>query len=245
MLTSITLTSLGFVFAYRILGSSLQKIGFSNHHARIFLFSAGLMLFFFIFVGSRPALLWFFFGTILVFIKSLPYFFSRYLEILIQRHTLRMVDRLVLGVQSGQSLRTSLKQLATQESSLLRIPWQNLYHAITFENSLAGLGSPSLRRLGEELGRIERSQSKCADQLRALRKQIKTLQDFRRKSGQVTMQIRMQAAVSALLYVALLLFMTTQFGFYGNRGLILASGALFSGGLVTVFVIGRRNRWNT
>jgi hypothetical protein len=245
MLVSFLLTSLGFAFAYRILGSSLQKIGFSIHHARLFMVFTAFMLFFFIVMASHPMRLWFFFGTILIFLKSLPHFFSRYLENLIQRHTLRMLDHLVLGVQSGQSLRTSLHMLSAQESSLLRIPLQNLAHAIGYENSPVNLGSMALKKLYEEISRIEKSQSKCADQLRALRKQIKTMEDFRRRSGQVTMQIRMQAVISAVLYAALLLFMITQFSFSENRALILTSGVLFAAGLVTVFVIGRRTRWTT
>jgi hypothetical protein len=135
--------------------------------------------------------------------------------------------------------------LSAQESSLLRIPLQNLTHAIVYENSSASLRSAMLKTLYEELCRIEKSQSKCVDQLRALRKQIKMMEDFRRRSGQVSMQIRMQASVSAVLYVGLLLFMITQFGFFEYRGLILTSGVLFFGGLVTVFVIGRRSQWNT
>jgi hypothetical protein len=55
----------------------------------------------------------------------------------------------------------------------------------------------------------------------------------------------MQAIVSAVLYVALLLFMITQFGFYQHRSLILVSSAMFLAGLVTVFVIGKRAKWNT
>jgi hypothetical protein len=245
MLISFLLTSVGFVFAHRILATSLKKIGYLNHHPRVFVILAGFVLFFFITMGSRPTLLWLLIGTILILLKSLPAFFSQYQEFLVQKNTLRILDHLVLGVQSGQSLRTSLQVLSARESSLLRIPMQNLVHAVTLENSSASLESPTLKKLYEELSRIEKSQSKFAEQLRALRRQTKTLKDFRRRSGQVTMQIRMQALVSAVLYVALLVFIIAQFGFFENRRLILASALLFFGGLVTVFVIGRRNRWNT
>jgi hypothetical protein len=116
---------------------------------------------------------------------------------------------------------------------------------IDFDLQVEDLGSETLKRIFEDLFRIERSQSKCAEQLRALRKRVKTIENFRRKSGLVTMQIRMQAAISALLYLGLLIFMITQFGFFSNRGVILVSGSLFLSGLVTVFVIGRRFRWTT
>jgi hypothetical protein len=156
-----------------------------------------------------------------------------------------LLDQLILGVQSGQSLRSSLVLMSRQESSLLRVSLENLIHALVFENSSAGLKSRSLKNIFEELSRIERSQSKNADQLKSLRKNLKTLEDFRRRSGQVTLQIRMQAAISALLYGGLLLIMIAQFGFYQHIGLIMASGTLFFGGMVTVFVIGRRFQWTT
>lgn len=245
MNVSIPLTTLGFMFAHRILASSLQKIGLSNLHARVFLILAGLMIFFFIIESPHPTLLWFLFGIIFILLRLLPHFFSRYQEKLIQSQTLRLLDHLILGVQSGQSLRSCLVIMSHQESSLLRVSLENLVHAIVFENSSAGLKSASLKNLFEELSRIEKSQSKSADQLKSLRKNLKTLEDFRRRSGQVSLQIRMQAAISALLYVGLLLFMITQFGFYQHRGLIMASATLFFSGMVTVFVIGRKFQWIT
>lgn len=245
MNVSIWLTSLGFVFAHRILGSSLQKIGLSNLHTRIFLVLAALMITFFIILAPHPSLLWFFIGTFLILLRLLPNFFSRYQEKLIHAHTLRLLDHLILNVQSGQSLRASLMLLSRQEPSLLRISWQNLAHALAVENSSSSLKSATLKSLFDELSRIEKSQAKCAEQLRSFRRNLKTLEDFRRRSGQVSLQIRMQAAISTLLFVGLLLFMITQFGFYQHQSLILAAGSLFFIGVVTVFVIGRRLQWTT
>jgi phosphatidylserine synthase len=245
MHVSILITSLGILFAHRILCSSLHRIGFSNHIPHIFLISAGLMILFFVFRPFHPAQLWFSFGLFLILINFLPHFFSQFLEKQIGRHSLRIVDQLLLGVQSGHSLRSSLHAMAAGESSLLRIPLQNLVHAIAVESSSSGLSSAKLRVLFEELSRIERSQSKCGEQLKAFRRHLKTLEDFRRRSGQISLQIRMQAVVSAVLYVALLAFIVTQFGFFQHRGLILISAMLFLSGLVTVFVIGKRAKWNT
>ncbi len=245
MNVSILITSLGFIFAHRILASSLQNVGLTNLHARIFLILACLMIFFFIMWSLHPMLLWLFFGSMFILLKFLPHFFYVYQEKLIQSQTLRMLDHLILGVQSGQTLRSSLVTLSHQESSLLRVSLENLVHAIVFENSSASLKSASLRNLFDELSRIEKSQSKCADQLRSLRKNLKIMEDFRRRSGQVSLQIRLQAVISAALYVGLLFFMITQFGFYQHKGLIISSGALFFSGMVTVFVIGKRFQWNT
>ncbi|MGZ3743751.1 MAG: hypothetical protein ACXWRA_07860 [Pseudobdellovibrionaceae bacterium] len=245
MIVSILLTTLGFVFAYRILTSSLQSIGLSNLQTRIFLLLACLMIFLFLLWNPQPMLLWFLFGIIFILLRLLPYFFYSYQEKLIQSQTLRLLDHLILGVQSGESLRSSLVKISHQESSLLRVSLENLVHAIVLENSSAGLKSKSLKTLFDELSRIEKSHSKCADQLRSLRRNLKILEDFRRRSGQVGLQIRMQAAISALLYVGLLFFMITQFGFYQNQELILASLTLFFSGMVTVFVIGRKFQWTT
>jgi hypothetical protein len=244
MHVSILITSLGILFVHRILRESLHKIGFSNQHSRIFIISTAAMLALFTLRSSYPAQLWVCFGIILILIKLSPYLFSQFLEKQINKHTLRIIDQLVLGVQSGQSLRSSLHALTAGESSLLRFSLQNLLHAIAVENSSEGLQSRQLKNLFDELSRIERSQSKCAEQLKAFRRHIKTLEDFRRRSGQVSLQIRMQALVSAALFAGLLLFMVTQFGFSSYRGLILTSSTLFLIGLVTVFVIGKRAKWN-
>lgn len=245
MNVSILLTSLGFLFVHRILASALQKIGLSKLHTRFFAVLAVVMIAFFVILGAHPMELWFLFGTIFILLSLLPYFFSRYQEKLIRIHTIRLLDHLILAVQSGHSLRASLVNLSRQESMLLRVSLENLVHAIVFEDSPKSLRSPALRQLFEELRRIEKSQTKCADQLRSLRKNLKTLDDFRRRSGQVSLQIRMQAGISAALFVALMLFVIFQFGFYQHRSLILGSATLFFIGLVTVFVIGRRMQWTT
>lgn len=242
---SILLTTLGLALAHRILGSSLEQVGFPNLHARLFSILTALMISIFIIRASHPADLWFLFGTILILLRLLPHFFSYYQEKLIQRHTIRVLDQLILGVQSGQSLRASLGSLSQQESILLRVSLENMVHAIVFEESSKNLRSPALRALFEDLKQIEKSQAKCADQLRALRRNLKIMEDFRRRSGQVSLQIRMQAGISAALFVGLLLFTVLQFGFFQYRSLILTSITLFFAGLVTVFVIGRRMRWTT
>ncbi|MGZ3749168.1 MAG: hypothetical protein ACXWRE_16610, partial [Pseudobdellovibrionaceae bacterium] len=119
MIVSILLTTLGFVFAYRILTSSLQSIGLSNLQTRIFLLLACLMIFLFLLWNPQPMLLWFLFGIIFILLRLLPYFFYSYQEKLIQSQTLRLLDHLILGVQSGESLRSSLVKISHQESSLL------------------------------------------------------------------------------------------------------------------------------
>lgn len=245
MLISILLPSLGILSAHRILRRSLQQIGLLELHARFFLISSALMILFFMLRAHHPMQLWLFIGSLLIFLSLLPKIFSFLLEKQIEKHQLRLLDQLVLAVQSGRSLRAAISALAEAERGFLHLSILNLQHAILYETSESSLRSACLKNLYGELSRIDKSNSKCADQLRSFRQQLKTLEDFRRRSGQVSLQIRMQAAISALLYAGLLVFTVTQFGFYQHRGLIAASGTLFFVGMVTVFVIGRRNRWST
>jgi hypothetical protein len=81
------------------------------------------------------------------------------------------------------------------------------------------------------------------DQLRALRKEIKMLEDFRRRSGQVTQQLKMQAIIVTALFSALLLFVIKQFGFQEHRNLIFCTSSTFILGLISIFWMGRRFKW--
>jgi len=79
--------------------------------------------------------------------------------------------------------------------------------------------------------------------VKALRRQLKLMEDFRRRSGQVTEQMKMQALIVTALYLGLLFFVIKQFGFKNHQSLILISGFIFLIGLLWIFLIGRRMKW--
>jgi hypothetical protein len=94
-----------------------------------------------------------------------------------------------------------------------------------------------------ELVQIDRSQNRVIDQVRALRRHLKIQENFRRRSMQVTQQIKMQAIIVTLLYLLLLSFVINQFGFTQNKNVILISGLIFTFGLIWIFKVGRRIKW--
>lgn len=79
--------------------------------------------------------------------------------------------------------------------------------------------------------------------LRHLEQKLKTEQAFYRKAGRVLLQLRIQSAVLACLYLGLLIWTAV---FYGSRhaNLMLASFFCFSAGLFWIMKTGRKMKWS-
>lgn len=133
------------------------------------------------------------------------------------------LERAVLSMIAGNSYRAALEQGGLSESELAE----------------SGIW-PELAR---DLIEIERKPTKMVDQLRSLRDFWRTRQDFRRRSAQVLLQARTQAAVSAVFFVPLVLWnILDRSGSQVGTRLFVAT-ILFATGMAWIFRMGRRIRW--
>ncbi|MNT27442.1 hypothetical protein D3C72_1630730 [compost metagenome] len=193
---------------------------------------------------SEPFILWLFIGILLISLKFSPKILRFILERRLATAIIPFLDAVILGLQAGQSFRSSLHAAIESQSGWIRNQLRDLYNSVVMSDEVIDLKSALLADLREEFREIDRSQMKCADQLRALRRQLKMREDFRRRSGQVTQQIKAQAIIVTALFCALAGFVIAQFGWKEHAKLILLSSAVFILGLIWIFLMGRRFKWN-
>lgn len=244
MLIGFMLSASGFLIVARIFQSFADKFSFSKRLSTFFsTFLAVVMLGSYFFLHTRLLVLWLFIGIILISLNFFPEILQMLLIRELKKQILPLMDQLLLGLQTGNSFRTSLLQAIHNQPTWLRQQHLEIYNSIVMNRASSGLHSRFLDEIRAEFAEMDRASSKVIEHARAFRRQIKMEEDFRRRSGQVTQQIRLQAIIVTFLYLALLVYVISQFGFFAHLHLILLSSALFTLGLVIIFVFGRRLKW--
>ncbi len=181
--------------------------------------------------------------VMIITICCLPRWLQTHLESQLQRIVVPFLDHAILSIQSGNPLRNSVKESANSFVGWKKYELLKACSSLILSSEEINLQSDVLRRLFDEIGWIDRGRNKTLEQLRSLRWHYKVQEDFRRRSGQISQQTRIQAVIMTILYISLLLFNGFEFGFKEQLTLILFSVALFTTGLVLVFSIGRRLKW--
>lgn len=234
---------LGHTLAHRILVQMARDFAFSPQLLRQ-LHVTNLFIIAFLAIVNRSNLaLWLFIGILLVTLKFFPLVLRIFLLKRLRSVLVPFLDAVILGLQTGKSFRSALHGAIENQSGWVRYQLMEIYDSLVMSENVIAMKSTLLADLQRELAEIDRSKSRCIDQVRALRKDIKTLEDFRRRSGQVTQQLKMQAIIVTGLFLALLMFVIKQFGFEEHRKLIFGSSMTFFLGLMWIFWMGKKVKW--
>lgn len=234
----------GLMLVHRILLKFVQEFSISLGLSRFILFAnASMILFLAVYFQSSPATLWLFIGIFLITLKFLPNFFRFFLTRNLSAALIPLLDTVILNLQTGKSFRMSLLAAVESQSGWRKNQLREIYNAMTTSEPTISIKCLLIKDFTQELICIERSKNRVIDQVSALRRQLKIQESFRRRSGQVTQQIKMQAIIVTALFCALLLFVIKQFGFFQNRFLIFSASLIFIIGLVWIFNTGRRMKW--
>ncbi len=94
-----------------------------------------------------------------------------------------------------------------------------------------------------ELRSILLSNSRTIEQLQSLRDGLKIQYNFRRKTEQVTQQIKAQAIIAVLIYMLLLLVSYFNLSLNEFPRLLFCSALVFLAGIFVVFKIGGKIQW--
>lgn len=192
---------------------------------------------------SSPISLWLFIGIILITLKFFPGILRFFMMRTLSSALIPLLDSVILGLQSGKSFRFALHAAIENQNGWCRNQLREIYNFIITSDAAHSAKSALLKDLQVELAEIDRSNARTIDQVKALRRNLKLRENFRRRSGQVTQQIKMQAIIVTVLFLALLSFVIVQFGFFQHRFLILASFFIFMIGLFWIFNVGRKMKW--
>ncbi len=149
------------------------------------------------------------------------------------------LNQIIIRMRSGESFRSSAHHLIQQHScwskwsaAVLFQP-QKKFHSVWQEEHL----------LYREFLNIHQHPHQALPRLLALREQLSKLSDFRRRSGQVLMQIRMQAVVLLVMQIALSIFVIWKWGLKNQVGLLILASVLHALGLLTLALMGRKVKW--
>ncbi|WP_413559110.1 hypothetical protein [Bdellovibrio sp. HCB209] len=243
MITFFMLSMFGQALIQRSLANIAREFAISQRSLRSLMILNFFAIVFFATITESAVALWLFFGILLISLKFFPEIFRIFLLQRLSRAVIPMLDHLILGIQAGKSFRQSLHMAIETQSGWQRNQLREIYNSIVTSENMIAPKSARIKDLLEELREVDRSQSRTLDQVKALRRQCKVEENFRRRSGQVTQQIKMQAIIVTALYGALLAFVFVQFGFTPHRFLILGSLFMFILGLIIIFSVGRRIKW--
>lgn len=152
------------------------------------------------------------------------------------------LDKVILKMKMGLSLRASLEDSLDEMS----LRFQKILRQI-LEIAYAEEGGKITNyfhlqiynEIRSWLGQSSRILSRMISFRRILRKEDL----FRRKSDQIYHQIKMQIILLALMYTFLLLFIFQKFPIQNYFGIYLVSFLLFLIGILTIYIISRRQSW--
>ncbi len=162
---------------------------------------------------------------------------------LIATHQRDLIENVILTMRSGKSFRTALGEASTdlQDGPLARLlrPWVS---SLTIHKQ-----PPSAplwwSEMATELLAIDQQSHQALGRLQNWRTRLKFTADFKRRVGQVKVQVRLQAFVISGIYLALLAFTLARGAWNENSFLVGASLALFFLGLGLIMQLGKRIKW--
>ena len=240
----VSVSMIGLLLAHRTFSVSAKEFAISKCNQSLF-FSLLVLLISILVTSfhSTPLMIWLFIGIISITLKCFPYFLRFFLLKRLVGALIPLLDSVSLGLQTGKSFRLALFSAIENQQGWQRNQLREIYNSISSSESIPSIRCPMIKDLQAELVEIDRSQNRIIDQVRALRRHLKIQENFRRRSGQVTQQIKMQAIIVTGLFAALLIFVIKQFGFVQNKNLIFLSVIIFLIGLIWIFSVGRRMKW--
>lgn len=192
---------------------------------------------------SSPIKHWLFIGILILSLKFFPKLFNFFSETKFQKQIIPILDALILEMKLGKSFQYSLKLVSQRHDGWVGLQLKMLSEKI--ENSIYTVDRKflSVAAFEEMMFAIDRSNSRNIERVVACRNHYKMFQNFRRRSGQITAQIKMQAIIVTFLFLGLLGFVIAQFGYRDHLSTIVAASFFFVIGLVSIFFIGRRMKW--
>lgn len=186
---------------------------------------------------------------ILLFVPNLAahrlnWILNRILKHQFRKKLIQFFDELLLLMTTGKSFRDSFLILTSDSHDFFQLKMRELFQCPHDPENQQVTHAREIHEIIELVQVVERAPHKAVERIQNFRRLLKWRHSFRKKSKQATIQVRAQALVLTLLYVALLLFT-----FLNDRArnplLVLTSIVLFVSGLILIFILGRQTKWKT
>lgn len=155
----------------------------------------------------------------------------------------QLIDEIIIEMRTGKSFRTSLSSANEKSNPFVQQKVRKIIELVRFKTNIRDLNDPYIESIVQEFRQIDDNSHNSLQRILSLRHRIRTESDYRRKSGQVVLQIRAQAAILIVLYFATALFVFANNKASSLGAEILVSFLLFFIGTAIVFLYGRSYKW--
>lgn len=243
-----------------VVSFSISLLGFSilKHEIHEFFFNFGLSSSIFKFISyflimnlllmtffsiERPIYLWSLFLFLILASQALPFFARAIFENKIQKESLLFLDKIILSVSAGVSLKMAMEKAFEDMSGWRGRQFYDLVRVLNLGQNISKIVSPTLKNLAEELFYITTSQVKTLEQLQKLRRHIKLRLDLRHKSRQVALNMNIQSGFLLLMFVCVSLFSYSNYETTIFLKFLLPASIWFSFGCLGLFYLQRNHKW--
>lgn len=174
--------------------------------------------------------------------------YSKNLETQFSKEFPAILTSLILNMKLGQSFRQSLRLSFDSVSARWR-PWiAQIYDDVVFSTQENGLKRSStgafLKEISQEFIKMDRSNHKTIEKIENFRRRLIIIEKFRRRSGRIRGQVRLQIILMSIIYAGVFAINGFMFPMGEYKILIAMSVLTYILGLLMVFAIGKRIRWN-
>ena len=148
----------------------------------------------------------------------------------------------------GQSFRQSMRTSLATSSPRSRARFHPIYGNVVFspqEKGVIGEKKGSFAaEITQELKKIDGSTHKTIEKIENFRRRLMITEKFRRRSGRIRGQVHLQIILMSLIYVVVFAVNAFMFSLERYKVIVLSSVFTYLFGLLIIFVIGKRVRWN-
>ncbi len=244
MVVSISISMLGFSILKHEIHEFFFNFGLNTHVFKLVsYFLIAILLVTTFFSIERPVYLWSFFFIIILASQTMPHFAKTVFENEIQKESLLFLDKTILSVASGFSLKSSMDKALEDMSGWRRRQFHDLVRALNLNQNISRIVSPALKNLAEEVEYIHTSQVKTFEQLQKLRRHIKLRLDLRHKSRQVALNMNIQAGFLLFVFVGVSLFSFSNYETSIFLKYLFPASIWFSFGCLGLFYLQRNHKW--
>lgn len=191
-------------------------------------------------ITTKNALLsWSLIGAFALILRGASRFFQFRAEKALIEALPLFLDRVILNLKAGKALKQALRESARELSPAAKERWNEISDRLDLAGSDDDL-SPAERELLRGFRNV--GTAKVTERLEGWRHSLRLREEFRRKSGQVTLQVRAQAALAIFLFAPVFLWNVFGVEHVSIRRCATAL-ALFVLAQVWIHVVFRRWKW--
>lgn len=178
--------------------------------------------------------------------KLLHWFVNFHRDRNFKKQLLLFLNTLILKMHIGFGFRSAMEQSIPKNEDVFALQIKKIINSVVFsQQKVEFKGSSGVLELYENLKYADKHPEVARSIIKNYKNKLTMIQNFRRKSLQVTLNIRLQVMILSALYLGMFLFSSYQFGWSGNERLFLSSFCLFSIGLLVSHFLFRRWKWKT